>query len=74
MITLLKSGYVMEVKHPTNPNYTPTVFYFRNGQIWFHNREAGTGQHPTIQTNLTLKKHIRNMLEEGFEVRFTKPQ
>lgn len=64
----------MEIKHPTNPNYTPTAFYYRNGKIWVHNIEAGTFEHPTIQTNQTLTKHVRRMLDEGFEVRFTNPK
>ena len=73
MIELLKQGFVIEIKHPTNHNYTPTIFQWRNGKIWFFNMEAGTGEHPTIQTNKAINKHIRSMLNEGFDVRITKP-
>lgn len=74
MINLLKSGYVMEVKHPTNPNYAPTVFYYRNRKIWFSNPEAGTGEHPVFKTNKALMNHVRNMLNQGFAVQLSNPQ
>lgn len=74
MIELLKQGFVIVIKHPTNPNYTPTAFYYGNGKIWFHNTEAGTGEHPTFQTNKAIKNHIRNMLNEGFVVILSNPQ
>lgn len=63
----------MEVKHPTDPNYAPTLFYYSNDKIWIHNTAAGTFEHPTIQTNRAIKNHIRNMLDEGFEVKLSNP-
>lgn len=67
-LDILKARNTITVLHPTNKNYTPTRFEMINGKIWFFNDEAGSGEHPTLQTEEALKKHFNNMLFLGFRL------
>lgn len=67
-IDLLKAGNTITVSHPTNKNYAPTRFEMIKGKIFFFNPEAGSGEHPTLQTETALKAHFNNMLYLGFKL------
>lgn len=50
--------------------YTPTFFYYHNGAIYFKNYHIGEYEHPTIKTEYDLLKHINNMINEKFTVKY----
>ena len=64
---LLKKGYRITID-TTDTEYTPTVFYMDDGNIWLINEIFYRPiPHPTF-TKETFNEHIEQMLEEGFAI------